>query len=151
MTFLLLKYLHIASMFMGTAFAVGPAVLFFLVARSSDAAAVRGVFGLAKPVFRASTAFYGLGVVFGFAAALSGAIDLTSGWLLIAYFFVAAIGGNAIYFDGWARRVERHLEREDAAGASRLLRARGPFNSLVAMVVLTLAIVYVMVAKPAPF
>ena len=39
MTFVFLKFLHVALMFMGAALAVGPAALLYLLARSGDAAA----------------------------------------------------------------------------------------------------------------
>ncbi len=65
MTYLVLKFLHVGSMFLATALAVGPIVVFVLILRSGDAATIRRVFQFAEPVSRAGGVAYGLGVVFG--------------------------------------------------------------------------------------
>lgn len=60
MSFVFLKFLHVAFMFLGTAPAVGPAALLYLLARSGDPAAIRRTFRLAERVIRISTLCYGL-------------------------------------------------------------------------------------------
>jgi hypothetical protein len=150
--FLLLKFLHVGSMFLATALAVGPSILLFLVARTGDPMAIRRAFGRSNIVFRAGGASYGLGIVFGFAAALSGQLDLTDSWLISAYVLVGVLITFNLGFERWTRRVERAVA--DSAEPSDLavaLRARTPLIALGGMVVLTLMIVFVMVVKPALF
>ena len=152
MPFPLLKFLHVGSMFLATALAVGPSLLLYLVARSGDRVAIRRAFGPSGVIFRAGGASYGLGLVFGFAAALSGQLDLTDSWLISAYVLVGVLITFNFAFERWTRRVERAVD--DAAGPSDLalaLRARTPVLALGGMVVVTLSIVFVMVVKPSLF
>jgi uncharacterized membrane protein len=154
MTFVILKSLHIAFMFMGAALAVGPAVLLYLIARSSDPAAIGRAFPLAERVFQVSTAGYGLGIVFGFTAALVGALDLRASWLVTAYVLVALLAVHGILFDNWTKGVARAFAAAaavDAGRLDRLRRERRPFYLISAMVVLIVAIVFVMVIKPTLF
>jgi hypothetical protein len=151
MTFVGLKFLHVAFMFMGAALAVGPAATLYLIARSGDAAAIRRSFAIVGRVFQISTACYGLGIAFGFAAALSGTLDLTASWLIAAYVLVALLGANGTLFDRWTKQVASGMQSGDADEAilvERLRSARAPLYLLGAMTVLVVAIVYVMVIKP---
>lgn len=154
MNFVFLKFLHVAFMFMGTALAIGPAALLFLLVRSSDIAAIRGAFMRSERIFQISTACYGLGIIFGFAAALAGTLDLTASWLLLAYVLVALLGGHGILFDRWTKQVARGLVASTAGDdeqTARLRHDRAPTYLLSAMVFLVAAILYVMVVKPSPF
>jgi uncharacterized membrane protein len=148
-TFILLKFLHVTFMFIGTALAIGPAALLLLLARSGDAAAIRHAFRLTEPIFQISTASYGGGIVFGIAAAAAGALDLTAQWLLTAYILVAILGIHGMLFDRWTKRVARTSGATlDVADG---LTATTPLYLFVAMVVLVILIVYDMVTKPALF
>jgi hypothetical protein len=147
-TFVLLKFLHVAFMFLGTALAIGPAALLFLVARSHDAPAIRRTFHLSNPIFQISTACYGGGIVFGVAAAAAGTLELTAHWLLTAYVLVALLGIHGIAFDRWTKGIVAH---GDPVGATARGRLGLPLYLLVAMVALVVLIVYVMVTKAAPF
>lgn len=152
MPFPILKFLHVGSMFLATALAVGPSILLYLVARTGDPAAVRRAFGRSGVIFRAGGASYGLGLLFGFAAALGGQLDLTDSWLISAYVLVGVLIAFNLGFERWTRRVERAVD--DAAGPSNLgvaMRARTPLVALGGMVVVTLSIVFVMVVKPSLF
>jgi ABC-type branched-subunit amino acid transport system permease subunit len=154
MAFVILKFLHIAFMFMGVALAVGPAVLLYLIARSSEPAAIGRPFALAERVFQVSTASYGLGIVSGFSAALVGALDLRASWLLTAYVLVAFLGLTGILYDNWTKGVARAFAPTgtiDADRADKLRHERRPLYLILAMVILVVAIVYVMVVKPSPF
>ncbi len=146
MPFLFVKFLHIGAMFVATALAVGPAVMLYLVARNGETTSIRRAFGFAAPLFRAAGISYGLGILFGAVAALTGAIDLADGWLLTAYVLVAVLIVTNLGFERWTRRIDA------AAGDHRLLertvQERAPLYSVTAMVLLTLAIVFVMVVKP---
>jgi hypothetical protein len=147
MDFLLPKFLHIGSMFLATALAVGPLVVFTLILRTGDAAAIRRAFGFAEPVARAGGIFYGLGILFGIIATLTGSIDLTARWLLTAYVIVVLLGANGLYAERWMRKVEGAAERHgDELAAWQ--RSRLPVWSTAGAVTLTLAVVYVMVVKP---
>jgi hypothetical protein len=151
MPFVILKFLHVGSMFLATALAVGPSVLLYRIARSGDIAGIRRTFPQATAVFRVSTVLYALGILFGIAAALSGQIDLTTGWLLLAYGLIALLGVSNVTFERWTRSVEAASrgpgsdEGGRLAGLTSSARAR---LTVTAMIVLTVAIVYVMVTKP---
>jgi hypothetical protein len=150
MTFVFLKFLHVAFMFMGAALAVGPAAMLYLIARSGDAAGIRRSFASVERIFQISTACYGLGIVFGFAAALSGTLDLTASWLITSYVLVALLGAHGILFDRWTKQVVLGFGSAAATEPDRvehLRHARTPLYLLSAMAVLVIAIVYVMVTK----
>jgi hypothetical protein len=51
MPFVILKFLHIGSMFLATALAVGPSVLLYRIARTGDLPGVRRTFAQAPMVF----------------------------------------------------------------------------------------------------
>ena len=147
MEFLLPKFLHIGSMFMATALAVGPMVVFTLILRTSDGAAIRGAFRFAEPVARAGAACYGLGILFGIIAALTGSIDLTARWLLTAYVLVLLLGANGALAERWMRQVDVAA----TSGGPELVawqNSNRPLWSLVAAITLTLAVIFVMVVKP---
>lgn len=154
MTFVFLKFLHVAFMFMGAALAIGPAAVLYRMARSGDAAAIRPAFKVVERIFQVSTACYGLGIIFGFAAALAGSLDLTAPWLIAAYVLVALLGAHGTVFDRWTKQVALGFASVDANEPDRvesLRRARMPLYLLSAMAVLVVAIVYVMVTKPSLF
>ena len=154
MTFVFLKFLHVALMFLGAALAIGPATLLYLLARSGDPAAIGRTFQLAERVFQISTVCYGLGIVVGFVAAVAGALDLTASWLITAYVLVAVLGVHGILFDRWTKNVAARMGSSAANEPDRLERLRRdrtPLYLLVAMAVLVVAIVYVMVTKVSLF
>ena len=150
MTFVFLKFLHVAFMFMGAALAIGPAALLCQLARSGDPDAIGPTFKLAERIFQISTACYGLGIVVGVVAALVGTLDLTASWLITAYVLVAVLGLHGILFDAWAKRVAISFGSNGANEPDRLERLRRdrrPLYLLGAMAILVVAIVYVMVTK----
>lgn len=153
MPYLILKFLHVGSMFMATALAVGPSVMLYLIARNGEPGAIRRAFGFATPVFRIGGGAYGLGILFGIAAALTGTIDLTARWLVAAYVLVGILIATNLVFERWTRRVEHSLEA--GSGPQSDLKAvtgeRAPVYTIGAMIVLTLLIVFVMVVKPNVF
>lgn len=149
MSFIVLKFLHVTFVFFGVALAIGPTALLVALLRSGDARALRTMLPLAERVFQVSTACYGLGIVFGLAAALAGTLDLAAPWLVLAYGLVALLGTHGILFDRWTKRVTAELESADAPAAHRMGGAA--LYYLGAMSALLVAIVYVMVAKPSVF
>jgi Flp pilus assembly protein protease CpaA len=150
-TFLLPKFLHIGSMFLATALAVGPLVVFTLILRTGDAGAIGRAFRFAEPVARAGGILYGLGILFGIIAALTGSIDLTARWLLTAYVTVILLGANGLYAERWMGHVEAAAQRADAGELQAWQRSNRPMWSATIAAVLTLAVVFVMVVKPTVF
>jgi len=128
--------------------AIGPASMIFLLARSAEPFAIRRSFGLAERLFQVSTACYGLGIIFGIAAALSGTLDLTAHWLITAYVLVALLGLHGMIFDRWTKRAEQAIaDAGDTVTPRDRLGTRLPAYLLSAMFVLVILIVYVMVTK----
>ena len=74
MPYTLFKFIHVGSMFLATALAIGPAALLYLVARSGTPRPSAGR-GHPRLIFRAGVAFYGLGLLFGFVTAVNGYRD----------------------------------------------------------------------------
>ena len=151
MDFLVFKWLHIGSMFMATALAVGPFVVLYLVARSGDLPSIRRAFSFSTTIGRIGGAMYGLGILFGIVAALTGAIDVTATWLLTAYVLVVLLGVNGLLAERWMGRVHTAAEEGGSDEVDRLARAPSAMTLLTIMVVVTLAIIYVMVVKPTLF
>jgi uncharacterized membrane protein len=149
--FLIFKWLHIGAMFMATALAVGPFVVLYLVARSGDLWSIRRAFSFSTTIGRIGGAMYGLGILFGIVAALTGAIDLTAKWLLTAYALVLLLGVNGLLAERWMGRVHAAAEAGGSDEVERLVRAPSVVTLLTIMVVVTLAIIFVMVAKPTLF
>jgi hypothetical protein len=92
---------------------------------------------------------YGLGFVFGFAAALTGQIDLTARWLLLAYGLIGLLIVVNLTFERWTRRVEKaSIEQDAAARLGEIVKSRTALYAVSSMIVLTVLIVFVMVTKP---
>ncbi len=84
-------------------------------------------------------------------AALNGALDLTTPWLLTAYVLVGTLVATNLAFDRWSQQVERSAAEVGEAASPELavlINARGPIFSLAALVTITLLVVFVMVVKP---
>jgi hypothetical protein len=153
MPYLLLKFLHVGPMFLATALAVGPSVLLYLIARTGNVDTIRRAFAHTTSVFRAGGALYGLGLLFGFLAAVNGQIDLTASWLITAYALVGVLIVFNLGFERWTKRIERAVEDASSPGTDldAAVRSRVPIYALAGMIVLTISIVFVMVIKPTLF
>lgn len=152
MTYLVLKFGHVGSMFVATALAVGPIVILVLILRTGDVATIRRAFRFAEPLSRAGGVMYGLGVVFGILTAVNGSVDLTAGWLLMAYGLLALLIVTNLYADRWMARVHAaagaSTDLEPSPELDRWRRSPRPVWSLAAAIAITLALVFVMVVKP---
>jgi hypothetical protein len=155
---LILKFLHILSMFSAVTLALGGAVFLHLVAHAGDAAAYRRLDGLIQRTDLVAITLFVAGIVFGILTALAGGFDLVAGWLILAYILVAAIVIDGILFlDPWYRRLRKAANIEDpvtsAAEFHRLVHShRGRhLASLAVGTSLWVAIIFVMVVKPNPF
>lgn len=155
MTYLELKFLHVGSMFLATALAIGPIALYVLILRTGDANAIRRAFGFAQPLSRVGGTAYGLGVAFGIVTALNGGVDLTASWLVTAYALLVGLIVSNLYADRWMQAVhvaaEAAVDRSPAAELEAWRRSPRPIWSLAAATAFTLGIVFVMVVKPALF
>ena len=148
MPYSLFKFIHVGSMFLATALAIGPAVLLYLIARTGNVDTIRRTFAHTTLVFRVAAAFYGLGLVFGFVTALNGSISITAPWLIAAYLLILVLIAFNFTFERWTHRVEAAVSQEADADPSEVLRSRTPSFALAGMVSATLLIVFVMVVKP---
>ena len=149
--FVFLKFLHISAMFAATSLAVGPIVVYYLVARSGDANALKTAMKFDEALERTAGGFYGLGILLGAAAALSGSLDLTAPWLLTAYALVVLLIVNNLYLSLRMRALKEVATSGNGAVLGALSRTRDLTASIVALGLTTLALVYTMVAKPTLF
>lgn len=147
MAYAVLMFIHVGSMFVATALALGPSVLLYLVARTRDLAAIRRVFGIRKVIFQVGGAAYGLGILFGVLTALNGGIELTSTWLLLAYGLIVLLISVNLAFERWTDRVEVAAANGPEALETAFRQSLGRYT-LAGMALVTLAIVFVMVVKP---
>jgi len=143
------KFLHIAAMFLAVSIFVGQGMLSGAVARSGDVVALRRVLSAEDRFAPVGGAMFLLGIVFGFATAITGDFDLTQTWLLIAYALSAFILVNGVTYH---RTHAKKLKAAAAAGDGDRVRALASAPSATLMNVIDgiawLAIIYVMVAKP---
>ena len=145
-----LVFLHVGSMFLATALAIGPSVMLLLIARSRDRGTIKRAFAVVAPVFRLGGLAYGLGIVFALLTAASGAIPLPTQWLVASYVLVVLLVGTNLVFERWTRSVERVAANEDSNQAAIddvVSRSVAP-AALAGMILITLGLVFVMVVKP---
>jgi hypothetical protein len=149
--FVFLKFLHISAMFAATSLAVGPIVVYYLVARSGDANALKVAMRFDEALERTAGGFYGLGILLGVAATVTGSLDLTAPWLLTAYALVVVLIVNNLYLSLRMRALKEVASGGSSAALATLSRSRAITASIGALGLVTLALVYTMVAKPSLF
>ena len=149
--FVFLKFLHVSAMFAATSLAVGPIVVYYLVARTGDAGALKTAMRFDEALERTAGGFYGLGILLGVAATLTGSLDLTAPWLLIAYALVVLLIVNNLYLSLRLRALKEVASSGNSASLGALSRARALTASIIGLWLITLALVYMMVAKPSLF
>ena len=149
--FVFLKFLHISAMFAATSLAVGPIVVYYLIARTGDANALKTAMKFDEALERTAGGFYGLGILLGAAAALSGSLDLTAPWLLTAYALVVLLIVNNLYLSLRMRALKEVASSGNSASLGALSGARALTVSILGLGFITLALVYTMVAKPSLF
>jgi len=138
-------------MFAATSLAVGPIVVYYLVARTGDAGALKTAMRFDEALERTAGGFYGLGILVGAAAALTGSLDLTAPWLLTAYALVVVLIVNNLYLSLRMRALRELAIAGNTPALAALSRARALTASIAALGLITLALVYTMVAKPTLF
>ena len=149
--FVFLKFLHISAMFAATSLAVGPIVVYWLVARSGDAGAFKTAMRFDEALERTAGGFYGLGILAGVAAALTGSLDVTAPWLLTAYGLVVLLIVNNLYLSLRMRALREIATTGNGAVVAARSRSRALSASVAALGLITLALVYTMVVKPSLF
>ena len=149
--FVFLKFLHISAMFAATSLAVGPIVVYYLVARTGDANALKTAMKFDEALERTAGGFYGLGILLGAAAALSGSLDLTAPWLLTSYALVVLLIVNNLYLSLRMRALREVASSGNSATLGALSRSGALTASIAALGLITLALVFTMVVKPSLF
>ena len=153
---LVFKFLHIASMFAAVTLIFGSIVFLDLLARRADAVAYLRLDALAKRTDMVAIGLFLMGLLFGFATALSGGFDLTASWLIVAYVLVAGIFVEGIFIT-----IPRYKQIRDVATNSdpavagdaiaRLVRDPGHVALVTIVGILWLGVLFVMVVKPTLF
>jgi uncharacterized membrane protein len=92
-----------------------------------------------------------LGILLGAAAALSGSLDLTASWLLTSYALVVLLIVNNLYLSLRMRALKALADSANSAALAALSRSRAITASIIGLGLITLALVYTMVAKPTLF
>ena len=147
------KFLHIAFMFVAVSIFVGQGMLAGAVARSGNVRALRGVLAAEDRFAPIGGGMFLLGVVFGFITAITGDLDLTQTWLLIAYALTLFILVNGVtYHRSEAEKLKAAAAASPDDEPSDELRAIAGAPSVAVMNTIDglawLAVIYVMVAKP---
>ncbi|MDQ4034651.1 MAG: hypothetical protein M3153_01875 [Chloroflexota bacterium] len=153
---LVFKFLHIASMFAAVTLIFGSIVFLDLLARRADVVAYLRLDALVKRTDMVAIGLFLMGLVFGFATALTGAVDLTASWLVVAYVLVAGIFVEGIFITIPRYNHIRHIATNSdpaVAGDAIAGLVRDPRHVGLVMIVtlLWLGVVYVMVVKPTLF
>jgi uncharacterized protein YbjT (DUF2867 family) len=147
------KFLHIAAMFAAVSVFVGQGLLSAAIAESHDVRAIRRTLTAEARFGALGGALFLVGLGFGFVTALTGDFDLTAAWLLIAYGVAVLILATGIVYHGpRGKKLLAAAEASPDAEPPEGLRAliQEPSARIIATidVLVWLAIIYVMVAKP---
>lgn len=150
------KFLHILTMFSAVTLLFGGIVFLDIVGRARDLEAYRRLDAIAQKTDLVAVGLFILGIGLGFVTAITGSIDLTASWLVLAYILVVAIFAEGFLLTiPWYNRIReasQHPDRELAAAeVTRLLESPRHIGTLVVVTALWVAILYVMVVKPSLF
>lgn len=150
---LILKVLHIVSMFAGVSLVLGMGSVAGLIARQGDVRAIRSTFPIFIRLARLIGPFFILGLVFGLATAVTGGFDLLRPWLLIAYALFVAATALGVGIEGpWQQKVlaAATASPDDAPSSELLGLVHDPRERFAfwATVVILAAFIVDMVFKP---
>lgn len=151
--FLAFKYVHVAAMFFAIALALSTEQVVRRVAGSGDPRSIETAVSRSEPLSKASDAFFGVGIVAGIIAALTGNMNLLAPWLILSYVAVAAaFAVGMLVIAPWSKRLHAAAAASprDAASAELLSvihdgRARAGSWVLVGLIAL---LVFLMVVQP---
>ena len=150
----ILKFLHIVSMFGAVTLALGGAVFLYLIARSRDIPAYRRIDAIVLRTDWVAGALFVAGITFGILTAITSGFDLTASWLILAYLLAGTILAVDFLFVAPRQQQLRSAAAEpdpSAGDFERLVHTRGHLVGLVVGATLWVAIIFVMVTKPALF
>ena len=151
--FLAFKYVHVAAMFFAVALALSTEQVVRRIAASADPRSIETAVTRSESLTKLSDALFGIGIVAGIIAALTGNMSLLAPWLVMSYLAVAAafaIGMGVM--QPWAKRLHGAAAASTDGTASPELRAiiddgRARAGSW-ALVGLIAILVFLMVVKP---
>lgn len=151
--FVAFKYVHVVSMFFAIAFAISTEQVVRRVAGSADPRAIETTVSRSEPLNNLSNAFFGVGILAGFVAVITGNMNLLAPWLVASYVaVVAAFAIGMLVIEPWAKRLHAAAAASGEGVASPELhaviddaRARAGSWALVGLVAL---LVFLMVVKP---
>ena len=151
--FLAFKYVHVAAMFFAIALALSTEQVVRRVAGSRDPRSIETAVARSESLTKASDALFGVGIVAGLIAALTGNMSLLAPWLLMAYVAVAAAFAiGMLVMQPWARSLHAAAAASPDGLASPELESiiddpRARTGSWV-LVGLIAALVFLMVVQP---
>ena len=146
-------FLHVFTMFVAVALSVGTALLLQRVAAAGNIAAIRTTFGTAAPLGRRTPMVFGVGMLFGFIAAIIAQFNLLAPWLIITYVLViVSMYLSSGIYDRWAANVGRAAAANQGDTPSpelqQLINDKRATQATYANIVIIALIVLVMVIRP---
>jgi hypothetical protein len=144
---LLFKVIHILSMFGVVTMWVGAWVIWDLVARSGDRVALRRVDRISELTGQVGFGLLIVGVLAGFATALTGGFNLVAPWLLLAYAILLSDLVLLRLFDVHVQRV-RTASRDEAADLQAVASSPRANLTIAAVVGFWALLIADMVVKP---
>ena len=151
--FLAFKYVHVLAMFFAIALALSTEQVVRRVAGSGDPRSIETAVTRSEPLNRASDALFGIGIVAGIIAALTGNMNLLAPWLVLSYVAVAAaFAVGMLVIAPWSKRLHAAAAASPDGTASPELRAviddAGARTGSWVLVGLIALLVFLMVVQP---
>lgn len=151
--FLAFKYVHVLAMFFAIALALSTEQVVRRVAGSGDPRSIETAVSRSEPLNNASDALFGVGIVAGIIAALTGNMNLLAPWLILSYLAVAAaFAVGMLVIAPWAKRLHAAAAASTDGAASAELRAviddPGARAGSRVLVGLIAVLVFLMVVQP---
>jgi hypothetical protein len=150
---LIVKFLHIATMFTAVALSLGPAVLIRFVARNRNARSIQAVAEGSASLARFIGPIFALGVIFGLVTVFVGGFDFLAPWLIVAYVLFAVgiavgAGGEGPWTAEVARAAAANAEPTAGPALVGLLTSQRANFLFWAFALILLALIFDMVVKP---
>jgi hypothetical protein len=144
---LLFKVIHVLSMFGVVTMWVGAWVIWDLVARTGDRVALRRVDRVSQVTGQVGLLLLVVGVIAGFATAVTGGFNLLAGWLLIAYALLLSDLLTLRLFGIHVERV-RAASKDESVDLQRVASSPLANATLVAVIGFWALLIADMVVKP---
>jgi hypothetical protein len=148
MTVRIFVVLHVLSMFAAVAVTGGGDLLFYRIAQSRDAAAIRTAGAVFGRLARVIPVLFGVGAVFGIVAVFVHQFDPFATWLVLAYilFVLGLVLGNVVN-GAWSARVTAAADEPEPALDIAISDPRGRIGIALFWLIVA-ALVFLMVTKP---